>query len=1020
MVAETWWPTTTLAGRNEARTQKVGTQKCRDRPDRSDEAFTKGDSTMRKRRSLSGAGLLGLCLGIGGVHAQEADGLEEVVVTGYRLSLQSAAEAKRASTNFLDSVFAEDIGKFPDTNIAESLNRIPGIQLTREVNGEGLNVAIRGLGTNFTKVLLNGHQVGVASSGRTDAQNVNRELDLDLFPTELFTRLDVAKSSVASMPEGGVSGTVNLRSARPFDFDPGMNASYQVQGAYGELSEDYSPRGAMTLSWRNDTFGVVVGIAAVDNKSTTEGYETIGWTNANLTYAQCGITPPDGTSPHAGAGGACTNGNAGGGNGWVMPETLPDNVGNGFTPGTPVDADFLLANNPGLTLEQIGEALVPRLSRPSYIDGNRERISGLVSLEYRPTDTMRFFVDSMYADANREFDRLDMNLVGRNFSTNGSLIPVNLQVDQNNVVTSGTFLNAQFFLEARPYDEEVDFYDITPGAEFDLSDTLRLNVRGHVSRSTFFREAPTILINTPLNQGITASFDNTGGDFPTVTTNVDLNDPNLGWTWEGGRLNIQNERRVTETKGAFVDLEWGDEANNLRVGVAYDDASRRIVAYDNSARWEDVACRDGLDPNGDSPDDRAPCNGLNPNSLIPQSQLASYIRRGPGFITMDFARFMADSRYHELSANAPEANSAATGAATGSIDEETLGIYVEGNAEAMVLDRRLRLNAGVRYVTTDQVIGGPVSFGDERVWQFLSSDYDSWLPSFNAALDVTDSVVARLSASRTLTRPNPSHMLPQTTFSDPSAQNATQGNPNLSPYLSTNVDLGTEWYTGGEGFIGVALFAKHITGFTVPGTNRIPFEQLGVPFEALTDQQQEAIMTNGGPANAMVTVQQQVNAGGVLDLRGYELTVVQPIPFLEGLGISANYTRVSQDSTGDGVPAVALGVSEYTYNTTLYYENHGASIRLSYTYLDDQILTDRGQNGLNDIRFHSLGRGQLDLSASYEFSWLPTSPLISLDVLNITGEEQRAVIGAMDPYKNATWTYYDPGYTVTLGVRGKF
>src|SRR5690606_38898632 len=249
------------------------------------------------------------------------------------------------------------------------------------------------------------------------------------------------------------------------------------------------------------------------------------------------------------------------------------------------------------------------------------------------------------------FDRLDMNLVGRNFSTNGSLIPVNLQVDQNNVVTSGTFLNAQFFLEARPYDEEVDFYDITPGAEFDLSDTLRLNVRGHVSRSTFFREAPTILIKTPLNQGITASFDNTGGDFPTVTTNVDLNDPNLVWTWEGGRLNIQNERRVTETKGAFVDLEWGDEANNLRVGVAYDDASRRIVAYDNSARWEDVACRDGLDPNGDSPDDRAPCNGLNPNSLIPQSQLASYIRRGPGFITMDFARFMADSRYHELSAN---------------------------------------------------------------------------------------------------------------------------------------------------------------------------------------------------------------------------------------------------------------------------------------------------------------------------------------------------------------------------------
>jgi outer membrane receptor for ferrienterochelin and colicin len=94
-------------------------------------------------------------------------------------------------------VFAEDIGKFPDLNIAESLNRIPGVQLTREINGDGLNVAIRGLGTNFTKILLNGAQIAVASSGRTDSQNQNREIDLDLYPTELFTRLDVSKTPMA-------------------------------------------------------------------------------------------------------------------------------------------------------------------------------------------------------------------------------------------------------------------------------------------------------------------------------------------------------------------------------------------------------------------------------------------------------------------------------------------------------------------------------------------------------------------------------------------------------------------------------------------------------------------------------------------------------------------------------------------------------------------------------------------------------------------------------------------------------
>src|SRR6478752_723190 len=113
--------------------------------------------------------------------------LEEVVVTGIRASLQSSTEAKKESTGFVDSIFAEDIGKFPDTNIAESFNRIPGITISRDITGEGTNIAIRGLGTNFTRVLLNNAPVAVASTGRTDSQNTNREVDLDLFPTELFT-----------------------------------------------------------------------------------------------------------------------------------------------------------------------------------------------------------------------------------------------------------------------------------------------------------------------------------------------------------------------------------------------------------------------------------------------------------------------------------------------------------------------------------------------------------------------------------------------------------------------------------------------------------------------------------------------------------------------------------------------------------------------------------------------------------------------------------------------------------------
>jgi TonB-dependent receptor len=152
--------------------------------------------------------------------AESGEEVETVVVTGFRASLQSAADAKRDSITITDSVFAEDIGKFPDLNIAESLSRVPGVLISREVNGEGLNISIRGLGTSFTKTVINGAQISVASSGRADSQNTNREIDLDLFPTELFARLDVNKSPVASMLEGGLSGVINMRTQRPFD-NPG-------------------------------------------------------------------------------------------------------------------------------------------------------------------------------------------------------------------------------------------------------------------------------------------------------------------------------------------------------------------------------------------------------------------------------------------------------------------------------------------------------------------------------------------------------------------------------------------------------------------------------------------------------------------------------------------------------------------------------------------------------------------------------------------------------------------------------
>jgi len=969
------------------------------------------------------AGVAGLASSVASAQSADApaaqgqgEEVSEIVVTGFRASLESATNAKRTSTNFTDSVFAEDIGKFADLNIAEALNRIPGIQLSRDVNGDGLSISIRGLNTNFTKIVLNGAQVAVASSGAADTGNQNREVDLDLFPTELFTRLDVNKTPMASMIEGGVSGVVNMRSARPFD-NPGTHFTFQAQGNYGEISSEVSPRVALTGSWTNETFGVLVGAAYVDNKFGTEGFESVGWTNANLNDAQCGSPSIDHDNNTATAPQNICNYRVGGNN-FSIPATVRPGTGNGLVANSTLDAAALMALNPGLTPLQLSEALIPRLARPVSFSGARERVAGLVSLEYRPTDWLRFYGDTLYSKGHRTYDRIDMNWVVRN---SNFMVPRNVKVDENNVVTSGEFLNSQFFLEARPYDETLDFWSFNPGMHVDFTERVQLDFQLNKTRGWYYREAPTILVSTPLDSGVRVDYSNEGGDFPIFSTSFGLNDPNAGWQWNGGRVNIQNEKRVTHTSGAHADLRFGDDDANIKVGAAYDEISRGISGRDNSGAWEEAICR-GLDPMGVR---RTVCDGNQAASstplAVPQSALASYLRAGPaGFITVDFDRFMADTNYRALADSAVEGNGTATGTSTGGVNERTVGSYLEFNGTTQYFDRDVRFNIGARYVKTDQAITGPVTIAGVRQEQTLLSSYDAFLPSFNAAINLADNLVFRIASSRTMTRANPSQMLPNTTFGDVSAQIASQGNPRLAPFLSTNFDIGGEYYTGEEGYIGLTLFAKQLTGFTVAGSNTIPFNQLGIPYNTLSQAQQAAIDQRGGPDVAVVTVNQQVNAQATLKIQGYEVNWVQPLSFVtQGLGVSANYTKVSQSVTGVGINPQATGIAPVTYNGTVYYENAGFTVRASYTFTDALVATAAntgGQNGIPSAQLFVDAYKALDMSASYEFSDWPTSPQLTLNVTNLLGEHRRSTF----MFDNATNSLYEPGYSVLLGIRAKF
>ncbi|MET0534984.1 MAG: TonB-dependent receptor, partial [Steroidobacter sp.] len=776
---------------------------------------------MNWPHAVSRASFLGLCIAATLAQAQEAaqqqrEELEEVVVTGFRQSLESSTEAKRESVGFVDAIFAEDIGKFPDTNIAESFQRIPGIQISREISGEGTTVAIRGLNTNFTRVLLNNAPVAVAQ-GPQEGTGANREVPLDMFPPELFSKLEVFKTPSASLVEGGAAGTINMRMARPFD-NEGRHLTYSIQGTDNDNADDLGGRAALIASNTWDNFGVLAGVTAVRNKVATTGFESVGWSSIGLSATQC--TAPTGCNS---TGGNLVN---------IVPGTVPTNASTaGLTPGATIDQAFLLANNPGLSIQQIDNAVIPRLGRSMYEEGDRDRYNAVVSLEFRPSDSMQLFLDSMYGKQESDFTRQATAWAVRAGSQGGRIIPTQMQVDRANcatgcVATAGVFPNSQFMMEFRPYEEESTFYGTNPGMTWQIAEKLSLDVQGNYTKSEFTREASTVLL---ISDTTTVNFSNNGGDRPSITSSVDLNDPN-SWQWlvsdrggqDVGRVNLQIEDRETKTTGGRFAVTWGDSAFSVSGGGAYDEISRDIRPTGADAQWQAVACGGSptnfrLAPNtqpacrGETAAQIAPLVGAQvfPNvipyptyagpyggSLITNAAVPGYLRStGRGVATVNWDQLRRASNYDALRASAPEIGATPSTAQWGSIDEDVTALFAQVNGDIDVADHRLRYNAGVRWVETDQLITSRVTSPNitlpdgQRLPDLVAimpadSSYENILPSANVSWNLTDQAVVRAGVSKTMTRPNPSDMLGGVSIPNNDVNQVNLGNPGLDPYKS--------------------------------------------------------------------------------------------------------------------------------------------------------------------------------------------------------------------------------------------
>src|SRR6187399_456051 len=211
--------------------------------------------------------------------AGSAETIEEVVVTGFRASLNKALEAKQDTVGSIDMIVAEDIADFPDLNLAESLQRVPGVVIARDA-GEGRQISVRGLGPQFTRVRINGIEA-MSANGSTDASggtNRGRNFDFNTFASELFNNITVRKTASAETEEGSLGATVDLRTGRPFDYD-GLTMAGSVQAGYNDLTQDSDPRAAFLISdtFADGKFGALLSLAYTDRKQADDGSSTVRW-----------------------------------------------------------------------------------------------------------------------------------------------------------------------------------------------------------------------------------------------------------------------------------------------------------------------------------------------------------------------------------------------------------------------------------------------------------------------------------------------------------------------------------------------------------------------------------------------------------------------------------------------------------------------------------------------------------------------------------------------------------------------
>ena len=1040
-------------------------------------ASKRGTTNNLQLRSLflCGASLVALTAA-GAVQAQTAPATsaaaaansDVVVVTGIRGSLQKSMNLKRKADGVVDSINSEDIGKYPDTNLAESVQRIPGVSISR-VNGQGEKVTVRGFGPQYNLVTLNGRTMPTASveavGGDATGDGVtgkDRSFDFSQIASDGINGFDVYKTGRASVASGGIGATLNVRTLRPLDLKAGSSGSIGVKGLYDGGVQD-----------KGTTTGEISGVYNFVNDQKNFGVSIFGsHSESNIATREESV------------------------NGWNRDTGAQFlNPANGR-----VTASTQVTNPPAAT----DYVMFPNDNRTDYAETNYKRDNVSAVAQWRPAENLTFTLDGLYADTKESEARSDQSIwFNRPFNQ--------VTFDGNKPNSTSVFLQENIngtkdmSFENQQRGVENKLTDIGFNAKWKPTDDLTLNFDVHSAKSESLPGNSNGTTSTTAGAAAKViaahSLDfSTGYPVQAYTLNDAISGDNNG-ILDIGDLGTQPGRTFTASQTDKLDEARFDGS------YAVDDTSH----FDFGIGWRKSTLTEADSSTVDTMGDWGvghPGDVLKyAPGIVHQYCLACLFKDIPAGQTQIAFRDNAIDLYNAMEkAYADPANTDLGGVKTpqsqgsnfNQVEESITSAYLQFAMKPQFLGHDAKLLAGIRLERTDVKVLATQILPTAIVWtannDFLGqqgtaasslqqdSSYSNLLPSLDFEVNATDDMVARLSFSKTIARPGFGDMFLTTSVGGPGRPtyfgvnpSASQGNPSLKPLESDNFDVSWEWYYKKDSYVSVGYYTKNVTNFVGSGvvtknlfdlrdpTSGAAGSRSGKAITALNGINQglndDSLFTmvalidkNNGNVAAATSEYQSHLVNGTLpqsyidSINGqYDVIADANDPLFNfdvntpinskaakihgwelqgqhffgdtGFGVSASYTTVDGDVKFDEAASsdidqfAVLGLSN-TYNITAIYDKDAWSGRLAYNWRDKYLKSTNRDGAARNPTFVA-AFGQLDATINYQ---LTPQIQITFEGLNLNHETYKE-------YARTTNEIYfaqelDTRYQ--LGVRYKF